>query len=147
VLARIRKLLASLAGSVKRPETGQVKIDLVTEHAETGVFAIILVEAGPWAPGTEDRELRRVQNRLYDCLDVAVDGHFAAKYPDSRGRPVRIQLDTYDIPEALVRPFFDRFAKHVDTWAELQQKIQAKQNVGSITLEYNARVIEGHGSA
>jgi hypothetical protein len=100
-------------GAGKQPERHQVKIDLVTEHPETGVFAVILVEAGPWAPGTEERELRRIQERLYDCVDVAVDGHLAAKYPDSRGRPIRIQLDTYDIPEELLRPFFGSSRKRV----------------------------------
>jgi hypothetical protein len=121
-----------------------VKIDVVTEHPETGVFALILVETGPWKAGTEDGELRRIQGRLYDCVDVAVDGHLAATYPKSRGRPVRIQLDTYDIAEGLVRPFFDRFADHVNTWAEVQQAIQAKRNVTSLTFEYNARVIDGN---
>jgi hypothetical protein len=59
---------------------------------------------------------------------------------------VRIQLDTYDIPERLVRPFFERFASHVGTWPEVQQEIQAKQNVKSIEFEYNPRVIDGYGS-
>ena len=132
-------------GSGRRPDSHQVKIDLVTEHPGTGVFALILVETGPWPPGTEERELRRIQDRLYDCVDAAVDGHFAAKYPDSRGRPARIQLDTYDIPERLVRPFFERFAKHVHTWSEIQQEIHTKRNVESITFEYNPRLIDGYG--
>jgi len=106
-------------GSSKRSESHEVKVDLVTEHPETGVFAIILVETGPWPSGAEEREVRRIQDRLYDCVDLAVDGHLAAKYPDSRGRSVRIQLDTYDIREELVRPFSDRFVKHVDTWSEV----------------------------
>lgn len=55
---------------------------------------------------------------------------------------MRIQLDTYDIPEGIVRPFFDRFADHVSTWSEVQQAIQAKQNIKSIMFEYNARVID-----
>jgi hypothetical protein len=142
LLSRVKAALASLVGSGNRPATQQVKIDLVTEHPETGVFAIILVETGPWAPGTEQAELRRIQGRLYDCVDVAVDGQLAAKYPDSKGRPVRIQLDTYDIPEELVRPFFDRFAEHVSAWSEVQQTIESKQNVKAIAFEYNAGVIE-----
>jgi hypothetical protein len=80
---------------------------------------------------------------LYDCVEVAVDGHLAAKYPESRGRPLTIRLDTYDIPEAVVRPLFERFAEHVNTWPEVQHKIEAKQNIKSITLEYNARMIDG----
>ena len=143
MLGRGKTLLKSLFASAKNPATHQVKIDLVTEHPDTGVFAVILVETGPWAPDTEQRELGRIQDRLYDCVDVAVDGQLAAKYPDSRGRPVRIQLDTYDIPETLVRPFFERFANHVANWPELQQDIVAKQNVKSLTFEYNPRIIEG----
>jgi hypothetical protein len=146
MLSRAKAALASLFGSRSRPATQQVKIDLVTEHPETGVFAIILVETGPWTPGTEEAELRRIQGRLYDCVDVAVDGHLAAKYPNSRGRPVRIQLDTYDIPEGLVRPFFDRFADHVGAWVEVQEAIQAKQNVKSIAFEYHAGVIDASQS-
>jgi hypothetical protein len=144
VLTRGKALWASLFGSGNQPATQRVKIDVVTEHPATGVFALILVETGPWKAGTEDAELRRIQARLYDCVDVAVDGHLAATYPKSLGRPVRIQLDTYDIPEGLVRPFFDRFAEHVRTWPEVQQAIQAKHNVTSLAFEYNARVIDGN---
>jgi hypothetical protein len=145
LLSRAKSALASLFGSSHQPDSQQVKIDVVTEHPETGVFAIILVETGPWAPGAEEAELRRIQGRLYACVDVAVDGHLAAKYPNSKGRPVRIQLDTYDIPEGLVRPFFDRFADHVTAWSEVQQAIQAKRNIESIMFEYNPRVIDGEG--
>jgi hypothetical protein len=146
MLKLAKRFLSFLLGSSERSAGHKVKIDLVTEHPETGVFAIILVETGPWTPGSEERELSRIQERLYNCVDVAVDGHLAAKYPDSRGRPVRIQLDTYDIPDSLVRPFFERFANHVATWAEIQQEILAKQNVKSLTFEYNPRTIDGYTS-
>ena len=144
LLTRAKALLASLFGAGSESDTQRLNIDVVTEHPETGVFALILVETGPWAPGTEDAELRRIQSRLYDCVDVAVDGQFAATYPKSVGRPVRIQLDTYDIPEERVRPFFDRFADHVSKWPEIQQGLQAKQNVTSLMFQYNARVIDGN---
>jgi len=144
VLTRAKALLASLLGTGSQSDKQGVKIDLITEHPETGVFALILVETGPWTPGTEDAELRRIQNRLYSCVDVAIDGHLANTYPKSKGRPVRIQLDTYDISEALVRPFFDSFADHVGTWPEIQQAIQAKRYVTSLAFEYNARVIDGN---
>lgn len=143
MLNRVKALLLSLAAFSRSRERRQAKIDLVTQHPETGVFALILVETGPWEPGTEERELRRIQARLYDCIDAAVDGHVAAKYPASRGRPVRIQLDTYDIPESLMRPFLERFAVHVSNSSEVQQEILVKRNVKSLTFEYNARMIEG----
>lgn len=68
----MKPLLRSLVRSSRAREHRQVKVDLVTEHPETGVFAVILLETGPWEPGTEERELRRVQARLYDCIDAAV---------------------------------------------------------------------------
>jgi len=74
-------------GSSKRSESHEVKVDLVTEHPETGVFAIILVETGPWPSGAEEREVRRIQDRLYDCVDLAVDGHLARNTPTQGGGP------------------------------------------------------------
>ena len=146
MLGRAKAALASLFGSGSKGGTEQVKIDLVTEHPESGQFAIILVEVGPWPPNTEEAQLRRIQDRLYGCVDVAVDGHLAAKYPNSKGRPVRIQLDGYDIPEHLIRPFFEKFAKHISTWPDVQQQIQAHQYVQSLEFEYNARAIDGNAS-
>ena len=135
--------VALLPWKARRPST--VTIDVVTEHPETGVFALILVETGPWPSGSVEDELRRVQTRLYDCVDVAVDGKLADLYPESKGRSVRIQLDTYDIPEQVVRPFFERFANHVATWPEVQAAIKKNRNVESLALEYNPRIIGDRG--
>jgi hypothetical protein len=68
-------------------------IDLITETHETGEFALILVEDGPWPiKGPDWKEcLSRIQNRIYDAIDIAIDGHLAARYPDSKGRRVRVQ--------------------------------------------------------
>ena len=137
VLSRAKELLASLFGTGNQSGTQRVKMDVVTEHPETGVFALILVETGPWTARTEDADCQ-----ASGPVDDRSSGHFA-DVPKTRGRAVRIQLDTYDIPEGLVRPFFDRFADHVSTWTEVQQAIQAKQNVRSLAFEYNARVIDG----
>jgi hypothetical protein len=73
--------------------TRRLTIDLVTDRPTDGAFILVLVEEGPWDPDETDVQLRRIQDRLYDCVDAAVDGHLAGKYPDSRGKPVVIRLD------------------------------------------------------
>lgn len=54
----------------------QVEVDLITERPD-GTFVMYLVEQGPWTSEPTDH-LRRIQDRLYDYFDVAVDGHLAS---------------------------------------------------------------------
>jgi hypothetical protein len=81
-------------------------IDLITETPETGEFALILVEDGPWPESDADWNecLSRIQSRIYGAVDIAIDGHLAAKYPDSKGRAVRVQVDSPNgLPSALAK--------------------------------------------
>lgn len=71
---------------------------------------MVIVEQGPWPTAEVESNLRRVQERLYGCLDAAVDGDLAQRYPASHGKSVVIQLDCYNVPEAEVREFFGRFS-------------------------------------
>lgn len=76
--------------------TTPVTIDLITEDHKNGEWVLYLVEDGPWP--TVDSEWRsylmRIQQRVLAAVDIAVDGHLAAKYPDSQGCEVRIQVDS-----------------------------------------------------
>lgn len=48
--------------------------------------------------------LARIQNRIYDAIDVAVDGHLVVKYPDAKGKKVRVQIDSPSgAPDRLIR--------------------------------------------
>lgn len=81
-------------------------INLITETPETGEFALILVENGPWPEKDADWNvcLSRIQKRIYDAIDIAIDGRLAAKYPDAKGRNVRVQIDSPDwLPPALLK--------------------------------------------
>ncbi len=111
-----------------------LNIDLITETPETGAFNLILVEEGPWPSGSEESQLRRLQDRLYDCVDAAVDGHIAERYPQSRGRPIVIRLDAYDLPVSVVEPFFRRFSDHVQASAEIAEAVRAGGYVKSLSF-------------
>ena len=71
---------------------------------------MVLVEQGPWSGPVEDH-LHSLQARLYGCLEAALDGQVAAKFPQSKGLTFVIQVDCYDLPpsriEDLVRAFED----------------------------------------
>src|SRR5262245_50880225 len=125
--------------------TRRLTIDLVTERPSDGAFILVLVEEGPWGPDEAEGQLGRIQDRLYDCVDAAVDGHLARKYPDSRGKPVVIRLDCYDTPDRPVRDFMKRFAEAIATSEEIQRDLAAQGFVQSIGFEYNRRTLKGRG--
>ena len=52
-----------------------------------------------------------MQDRLYNCVDVALDGGLWRLYPDSFGKPVAVRLDCYNVPELAIRGFFHGFPK------------------------------------
>lgn len=85
----------------------EVIIDFITRDP----WRMVLVEQGPW----EDVEanLRRIQSRLYACLDAAIDGQFADQFPDSIGAHITLQLECYSLPQAQVSSFFEAFSAGV----------------------------------
>lgn len=83
-----------------------VKIDLITHDPRTDEFALILVEDGPWSEEASDWNecLSRIQARIFDAIDVAIDGHLAKIYPESKGKRVRVQIDSpHGAPRLLVQ--------------------------------------------
>src|SRR5262245_65995942 len=114
--------------------TRRLTIDLVTERPSDGAFILVLVEEGPWGPDEAEGQLGRIQDRLYDCVDTAVDGHLAAKYPDSRGKPVVIRVDYHDTPDQPLRDFIERFAEHIVKSEEVQRDLASQGFVQSLSV-------------
>ena len=113
-----------------------VKIDVIGEMPD-GSWVMILVEEGPWADADLTANLRRVRQRFRNCVDVAIDGHLATHYPQSKGKPAVVRLDCYDTPDAPVREFVDRFAAHVRGAADIQRDMKDKGFVASLRFEYS----------
>ena len=117
--------------------THSVTIDLVTERPSDGAFVLVLVEEGPWAAADVPAQLHRIQERLNDCVDVAVDGHLAQRYPDSHRKPAVIRLECYDLPDSPVRMLVTRFAESIRDSQEVQRDLLAQGFVKSLDFEYN----------
>jgi len=99
-----------------------------------------LVEDGPWPENDTDwaRCLSRIQSRIYDAVDVTIDGHLAAKYPDSKGRAVRIQIDSPNgLPSALAK-LVTKMKVHFETDSEYSNAIKQSPFIRSL------RITTGH---
>ena len=69
-------------------------VDFVARGNTDDEWRMVLVEQGPWHPPFVN-ELRRLQDRLYECVEAAPGGQLAVKFPDSHGKRVDVQLDGY----------------------------------------------------
>jgi|ERR1041385_2977010 hypothetical protein len=88
---------------------GTTVVDFVARGDSPDEWKLVLVEQGPWNDPVE-ANLRRLQDRLYGCLDAALDGQVAEKFPESKGKKVTIRLDCYNVPREPVSEFFDKFS-------------------------------------
>ena len=113
----------------------EVTADFVARDQPHGGWALVLVEEGPWPPGAVDDNLRRVQDRLYGCLDAALDGQVADRFPDSVGRPLVIRLEAIDVPQTALADFYERFKSTVPTLPDYAQAIRDCKHYPSIGFE------------
>ena len=108
-------------------------IDLVTYDSKRDAHILVAVEQGD---GSTDC-LRRLQERLHDYVEIAIDGFLAEKYPESKGKSVVIRLDCYDVPREAWEQFFFRFAEYVHASTEIQAAIANHRNIKDIDFEFN----------
>ena len=89
-----------------------VTIDFVAFDDERDACLLVLVEQGPWS-GSVDNHLYALQDRLYGCLEAALDGQLAEHFPKAANINIVIRVDCYDVPRDEVDEFIDRFSEGV----------------------------------
>jgi hypothetical protein len=124
---------------------GEVVVDFVARDQPHGGWALVLVEEGPWSRPDISARLSRIQERLYGCLDAALDGAFTAQYPESRGKPLVIRLEAFDVPEAEVREFFRKFSDGVPTLPDYATALASQRFFPSVSFELNVNGPSSHG--
>lgn len=95
---------------------------------------MVLVESGPWR-GSLDMHLRSLQDRLYGCVDAALDGQLARQFPESLGKSVVIQLDCYNLPTHEVQAFFTTFAEGIFSIGDYRVALAESPFVNSISFD------------
>ena len=111
-------------------------VDFVARGKTPDQWKMVLVEEGPWVDPVDD-QLRRIQERIYDCIDAALDGQLAASFPESRGKDIVIQLDCYNLPRPDVEDFFTRFTEGVFVIEDYRNALERSRFVRSISFEIN----------
>jgi hypothetical protein len=109
-------------------------IDFVAKGDSPDEWKLVLVEEGPWHDPIS-AQLRRVQERLYECIDATLDGQLAERFPESNGKKIIIRLDCYNLPKQEVTEFFNNFSKGVFSAGDYQEAIKQNDFVRDISFE------------
>ena len=112
-----------------------VTVDFLARGESESEYRMVLVEHGPWEE--IDVEMRRVQERLYGCIEAALDGDLARKFPESHGKIIVIRLDGYDLPEDEVSAFFERFADGIMKIPDYAEELRSCEYVEAFRFELN----------
>ena len=98
---------------------------------------MVLVEEN-WTRETED-QLRILQDRMFGCLEAALDGKLAEQFPESVGKTIVVRIDCYDVPWREIDEFVTRFAAGVSELPDYSP--EQSPYVAGYTFEVN------HGSS
>lgn len=78
-------------------------IDIVADDAKTGEAVLIMLEPRPWE--SSEARLFQLQEKINAYLSFALDGEMAESYPALVGKPLRLQIDCVDMPDAKIVEF------------------------------------------
>ncbi|MEP5766050.1 MAG: DUF6572 domain-containing protein [Halieaceae bacterium] len=115
----------------------EVTIDFVARNDDESQWSLVLVEQGPWSATETNDELRRIQERLYACIDAAIDGNVAETYPTSAGKSFIVRLDGYNLPDDEVRNFITKFSEGIFELPDYKNALRNSNYVKSISFEVN----------
>lgn len=106
----------------------EVTVDFVVKDP----WRIVLVEEGPWEDISSN--LHRAQDRLYACIDAALQGKLAEQFPESKGAVITVQLDCYSLPREPVSRFFRAFTSGVLEIPCYKQSLQEATFVADVNF-------------
>jgi hypothetical protein len=118
-------------------------IDLITDRPD-GSFVLYLIEQGPWSADAMTH-LHAIQDRVYACFDLVVEGQLAKGHPDSSGRAVVIRVDAYGTPPGKVAGFIRFLAELIARSPDHQDALRRSPHVASIGFECGEKSLRRGG--
>ena len=114
-----------------------VTIDFVAFDDDLNACLLVLVEEGPWT-GQIDGHLRALQDRIYGCLEAALDGQVAEKFPKAKGKKVIVRIDCYNVQREDVDDFVERFSEGVQELPEFSPSSSQWVQTFEIEVKHDA---------
>lgn len=111
-------------------------VDFVAKGDSPDEWKMVLVEEGPWL-GSLNEHLHRIQQRMYGCIDAALDGQLAEDFPESKGLIIVVQLDCYNVPRSEVEIFFQRFSSGIFLVDDYRRALENNKYVRNVRFEIN----------
>jgi hypothetical protein len=111
-------------------------VDFIARGERNDEWRMVLVEEGPWSSPVENH-LIKLQNRLYGCLDAALDGMLVDDFPESKGKCLVIQIDCYNLNKSIIEPFFRDFSSNVLNIPDYSSALKENPFVKQISFEIN----------
>lgn len=115
-------------------------VDFVVRDDSPDVMKMVLVEEGDWSD--IDARLRFLQERLYGCIDAAIDGQLADQFPETKGKKVIVSIDFYNAPHEEASEFFERFSKNVLLIPSYKEGLEQSKFVKDIIFEANFETLQ-----
>jgi hypothetical protein len=112
----------------------KVTVDFFTRDPNNNEFVMYLVEEGPWHEDGRADRLTNLQKRLYNAVDVAIDGQLASRFPESKSMQVRIQVDFHGDPPESLEEFVKRFAENISRSEEYRLAIKESQFISDLRI-------------
>jgi len=117
-----------------------LQVELVTHDEEHQEYVVYLVEdrEPPKQNAALVSHLKRIQDRLFDCIDTVVKGQFAKQFPLSHGKRIRIQIDSPIHYSVEVADLICAVRQFIATDLTYLQAIQSSPYLESL------RIVSGH---
>ncbi|MGY1410538.1 hypothetical protein ACW5EG_13320 [Luteimonas sp. A611] len=110
---------------------GEITVDFIAKDP----WQMVLVEEGPWKD--VPASLTKLQERLYSCLDAAIDGQLVEQFPESSGQLITLRVDCYGVPRAETEEFFDRFSSSALQLPDYKTGLATSPHVSGIQFAIN----------
>lgn len=108
-------------------------VDFIVKGDSPDVMKMILVEEGDWTD-VDDR-LHSLQQRMYDCIDAAIDGKLFELFPETKGKKIIISVDFYNAPYEKACNFFERFSQNALLIPSYSEALKSSAFIKGIDFE------------
>jgi hypothetical protein len=112
----------------------EVKVDFISFDKSNNEYVMYLVEDGPWPKEELEKRLSAIQDRIYDAIDVSLEGIVLSKLPESNCYNIRIQVDFYGNQPKIAEELVARIRDHIAQDDEYRTRMRQNQFIKKLRI-------------